>query len=348
MTMILKKKKFWGTLIAIALLAFCVKDVTFDEMKELYFRVNLFYLLVTLLCSFIFVILKAVRWKIMINPQKKIPLIRSITLYSAGQVLNILMPALTGQVGRMFLFAKKENLRKTFVFSTIVLEILFDAITLVFFLFLTSFAFAFPEKYRSVSWIIAIVTVVLLVLLYMFLRYHKSVENFGRKCCRERWPGFYIGVKKFIRSFIKGIELLRSSKHLAGSLIISLLFWTAHMLVAFFLFKAFGFGLPLGAAAAVMIINTIALLVPITPGNAGTFEIAVSTSLVAFSIGRSDAVMFALALHLIDLIPMYVLGVAFLRMEKVSIKDIQMGHEEETILEQVNEEGTLIDEQERV
>jgi len=346
--MIWKKKKFWGTLIAIALLAFCVKDVTFEEIKSLYFRVDLVYLILSLLSSFVFVILKAVRWKIMINPQKNIPLVRSITLYSAGQVLNILMPALTGQVGRMFLFSKKEKLRKTFIFSTIVLEILFDAITLVFFLFLTSFAFAFPEKYRSVSWIIAIVTITLLAGLYLFLRYHKTLEDFGRRICRERWPGFYIGVKKFIRSFTKGIELLRSSKHLAGSLLISLLFWTAHMLVVFFLFRSFGFGLPLGAAAAVMIINTIALLVPITPGNAGTFEVAVSTSLTAFSIGRSDAVMFALALHFIDLIPMYILGMAFLRMEKVSIKDIKSQHEEETILEHVDEEGVLIDKKEKV
>ncbi len=346
--MIWKKKQFWGTLIAIALLAFCVKDVTFDEIKNLYFRVDLFYLFLSLFCSFVFVVLKAVRWKIMINPQKKIALARSITLYSAGQVLNILMPALTGQVGRMFLFAKKENLRKTFIFSTIVLEILFDAITLVFFLFLTSFAFAFPVKYRSVSWIIAIVTLALLAGLYLFLRYHKSLEDYGRKFCRHRWPGFYITTKKFIRSFTKGIELLRSSKHLAGSLLISLVFWTAHMLVVFFLFKAFGFGLPLGAAAAVMIINTVALLVPITPGNAGTFEVAVSASLAAFSIGKSDAVMFALALHLIDLIPMYVLGVAFLKMEKVSIKDIKEQHEEETMLEHVNEEGALIDAEEKV
>jgi len=120
------------------------------------------------------------------------------------------------------------------------------------------------------------------------------------------------------------------------------------MLVVFFLFRAFGFGLPLGAAAAVMIINTIALLVPITPGNAGTFEIAVSTSLIAFSVGRSDTVMFALALHFIDLIPMYILGVAFLKMEKVSIKEIKSQHEEETILEHVDEEGTLIDKEEIV
>lgn len=346
--MIWKKKQFWGTIIAIALLAFCVKDVTFSEIKKLYYRVDLFYLIAALICSFAFVMLKAIRWKIMINPQKKISLVRSITLYSAGQVLNILMPVLTGQVGRMFLFAKKENLRKTFVFSTIVLEILFDAITLVFFLFLTSFAFAFPEKYRSVSWVIAIITMALLVLLYLFLRYHKSLEDVGRRTCRKRWPGFYITVKKFIRSFIKGIELLRSSKHLAGSLIISLLFWTAHMLVVFFLFKAFGLRLLLGAAAAVMIINTIALLVPITPGNAGTFEIAVSTSLIAFSVGRSDAVMFALALHFIDLIPIYFLGVAFLRMEKVSIKEIKSQHVEMTILEQVDEDGTLIDKEEIV
>ncbi|MBU8934668.1 MAG: flippase-like domain-containing protein [candidate division Zixibacteria bacterium] len=341
--MMWKKKQFWGTVFAVALLAFCVKDVKLSELELLYHRVNLLYILLSLICSVAFVAFKALRWKLMVAPQKIIPVYRSITLYSAGQVLNILMPALTGQLGRVILFARKEGLRKTFVFSTIVLEILFDAITLVLFLLLTSLAFAFPDEYRSLSWVVAGITLALLAGLYVFLHYSRALEDLGRRCFRERRPGLYIGLKKFIRSFCKGIELLRSSQHLAGSLCISLVFWTTHMLVVYFLFKAFGFGLPIAAAAAVMIINTIALMVPITPGNAGTFEVAVSTSLVAFSVGRSDAVMFALALHIIDIIPMWIFGLAFLRSERMSLQEIQKEHQDEELIDHISEDGVLLD-----
>lgn len=345
--MVWKKKQFWGTIIAVALLAFCVKDIRLSDLSSLYGRVNLIYLFLSLLSSIAFVALKALRWKLMVAPQKTISVYRSLTLYSAGQVLNVLMPALTGQLGRMLLFAKKEGLRKTFVFSTIVLEILFDAITLVLFLLLTSLAFVFPDEYRSLSWIVAGITLLMLAGLYVMLHYSRTLEDIGRRCFRERRPGLYIGLKKFIRSFCKGIELLRSSQHLAGSLSLSMVFWATHMMVVYFLFEAFGFGLPLAAAAAVMIINTIALMVPITPGNAGTFEIAVSTSLMAFSVGRSDAVMFALALHIIDIIPMWAFGLAFLRSERMSLKAIKAEHEDEELLDHVSEEGVLIDQEGR-
>ena len=97
-----------------------------------------------------------------------------------------------------------------------------------------------------------------------------------------------------------------------------------------------------------MIINTLAVMVPITPGNVGTFEVAVSTSLVAFSIGRSDAVLFALALHLLDLLPVYLLGFFFIRYEKVSLKDFKSRHKDEKILDRLTEEGTLVEKEENV
>jgi len=346
LTKIWKKKTFWGTLIAVALLAYCVKDITFDEVASLSHRINYIYLLPAVICSFLFVALKGMRWRVMVQPQKKIPWLRAVSLYAAGQVINIIMPALTGQVGRMFLFAKMEGLRKTFVFSTIVLEILFDAVTLVIFLLLTSLAFVFPDRYRSASYIISIATVATVIMLYLLLHFRDQLEGLGQKWFRERWPGFYISLKKFMRSFTKGIELLRSSQHLFGSLGLSLAYWTAHVFVVFFLFRSFDFGLPLGAAAMVMLINTLALMVPITPGNAGTFEVAVSTSLTAFGVGRSDAVLFALALHLLDIAPLWGLGAGFMRYKKVSLKEIKERHEDDHVFDQVSENGVLVEKEE--
>lgn len=318
-----KRKRFWGSLIAVALLGYCVKDLRWTDLERMINRLDLRYLIPSIICGYVFVISKAQRWRLLVAPHKKIPFMRLVSIYSAGQVLNIAMPALTGQVGRVILFARYEGLRKTFVFSTIVLEVLFDAVSLVVFLLLTSVAFVFPEQYRSLSIIVASVTLLALILLYGILHYRLQLENLGRRRLRDRWPGAYVALTKFIRSFTKGIETLRSTQYFCGALALSLLVWTSHVLVIYFLLLSFGYDLPLAAAASVMIINTIALMVPITPGNAGTFEVAVSTSLTAFSVGRADAVLLAVALHLLDLLPVITLGSGFLRAEKESIRRLK-------------------------
>lgn len=323
MKKIWKNKQVWGTIIAVVLLAACFKDIKLTDIRELSERVSYHFLIPATITSFFFIICRALRWRLMITRQMQLKPVRAVTLYSAGQVLNIVMPVLTGQVGRLILFAKKLAIRKTYIFSTIVLEVLFDALTLIIFIFLTSLAFVFPSEYRTLSFVLVLGTSVLLILLYVMLQFQTRLENALRAKLSARWPGAYITIKKFIRSFAKGINLLRSSQHFAGSVIYSLLAWTGHMMVIWFLFKSFGFDLPIPAAAAIMVINTIVLMVPLTPGNAGTFEFAVSASLAAFGIGRTDAVLFALALHLMDLLPIVVMGMFFMRTERLSLRELR-------------------------
>lgn len=344
-----KKKQFWGTLIAVGLLAFCFKDIRLADIKTLGTRIDLYFLIPSIVCAFIFIATKGMRWRLMINTQKPITFYRALSLYSAGQILNIVMPMLTGQVGRMFLFSKNEGLKKTFIFSTIVLEILFDSISLLIFLLLTSLAFVVPEEYRSAGYVIGGVTFVVIALLYLLLIFQHKIENFSKRKFRGRWPGFYISLQKFIRSFVQGINMLRSSKHAIVCLIYSLLSWLFHTLVVYFLLKSFGFTNInyITTSASIMIINTLALMVPISPGNAGTFEFAVSTTLTAFKVGRTDAVLFALALHLLDFLPIAILGYTYLHTEKISLSEIKQEHEDDELFESVSEDGVYIEKEEQ-
>ena len=340
-----KKKQFWGVILGIVALGFCLKEIRLQDVETLFQRINLLWVIPSAAAAYFFIIVRGLRWRILISKQSRITVTRSVCLYSAGQVLNIVMPALTGQVGRLILFARKQSLRKTFVFSTIIMEIVFDAASLIIFMFLTSLAFVFPNQYRFFGFIVAAITVAVLVLLYMMLNFQTRLEEFARKCFRERSPGLYITFKKFIRSFTKGTELLKSSQHMFAIIGFSLVSWVGHVLAIYFLFLSFGFKLSVATAAVVMIINTIILMVPITPGNSGTFELAVSLSLAAFSVGRTDAVMFALALHLLDLLPIFTLGMAFFWHEKVSLREFKDEHEDEDIFDKISEEGTYIEEE---
>ena len=324
-----KKKQFWGSIIALLLLTFCVKDIHMDDVRRLTERVNPYYIIPTLILSFGMIIFKALRWQTIVEKTKRISSGRVIPLFSAAQVINIIMPALTGQIGRIVLLAKKEGLSKSFVFSTVVLEVLFDALSLLIFIVaLSAASFAFPPEYRQVGIIIAIATVVLLIMLYLILHFEAPIGAFGKKILRGRWPGVYIMLKKFSRSFTRGIKMLRSSQYFIRTLLLSLAAWVSHILVIFCLFKSFGFKLPILVATVVMVVNTVALMIPITPGNAGTFELAVVASLLAFKVIKSDAVLFALALHILDLIPIFIMGCLFIFSERVTMKEIKEIREE--------------------
>ncbi len=345
MKKLLKNKQLWGGLIAVVLLIICFKSVKLTDINSLFHRLNYHYFIPSVLCSFAFLIVRALRWRVMITRQAPCGAVRTITLYAAGQVINMAMPVLTGQVGRLLLYAKKLDLRKTFVFSTMVLEVIFDALSLLIFMFFTSLAFAFPKEYRLISFIVAGLTALVLLLMYLMLNYQQKLEEVGRRRLAKRWPGFYVGLKKGVRSFAKGIELLRSSQHMATSILLSLLAWTSHVMVIWLLYESFGFKLPVAAAAAVVIVNAIVLMIPITPGNAGTFEIVVSSSLTAFSVGRADAVLFALALHLIDLVPVITLGAFFFRKDRNIMKTMRQISKDKTIINQIGEDGGFLEEE---
>lgn len=340
----LKNKQFWGVIIALLLLVYCLKDIRLTDLTELWTRTNLEFALPALLASFGYVITRGTRWRLLVSQQKQIPMVRAVTLYSAGQVLNTVMPALTGQVGRVLLFARKEGLHKSGVFSTVILEILFDAVALILLLIFGSAIIVFPEEYRTSGIILAVGTAIAVTVLYLFLHFRGPIEALCERKMHHRWPGVFVAVKKFIHSFTKGIELLRSSGHLIGGISLSIAQWLFHLLSIFFLFKSFGFELTLPSAALVMMINTIALLVPITPANAGTFEVVVSTSLKAFGVGQTDAVLCALALHLIDLLPIVILGLFYFRIEKLSLRELRKQHENEAILDRITEDGTFVEE----
>jgi uncharacterized protein (TIRG00374 family) len=334
----LKKKQLWGSIIALLLLGYCVKDNRLSDVRNMLERTDLYYLLLAVLLQFMFIICKAVRWRTIVEPMKKIKWTRVIPLFSAGQAINIVMPALTGQVGRLLLFSRKEELSKTYVFSTIVLEVVFDAIGLLTFIMILSAAsMAFPARYRTIAVIIAVATVIIFVLLYLILLNENRIGAFCRRLFRGRWPGFYITLKKFVRSFTRGLKMLRSTQYFFRTLGFSILGWLSQMMVIYSLFCAFGFKLPLISATLLMVINTIALMIPITPGNAGTFELAVVAPLLAFKIAKSDAVLYALALHIIDLVPIFIMGYLFFYTEKMTLKQIKEEGSKKEVLDEFNE-----------
>jgi len=334
MATILKKKQFWGGLIAIGILIFLFYDLDILRTVEVAKGLQIWYLVPALLGSLLLIVFKTLRWMTIVSKVRKVIFWPTLFLYSTAQIIGILLPALTGQAGRIILFAKKGNFTKTYAFSTIFLEVVLDGAGLISLMLLSSSVFIFPEEYRFISYIIAGATAFVFILFYFSLRFQSQIESFGYNKIRRRSPKMFLILRKFFRSFNDGISVIRSTEKLFIVSLFTILSWTAHIVAIYFLFHMFNLDLPFWAAVVVIIINYLALMIPVTPGNLGSFQLAVVAGLNIFSVPKTEAVLFSMILYVVDMLPMIGLSTFFLFKEHFSISEIS---EDEKLLAEVEE-----------
>lgn len=322
MPAIFKKKQFWGGLIAIGILVFLFYDLDLPRLLELARTLRLVYLAPVLACTTLLIVFKTYRWKVIVSKVRKVLFWPTLSLYATSQLIAVLLPALTGQAGRVLLFSKKGNFSKTYCFSTIFLEVVLDGAGLISLMLISSSVFVFPKEYRFVSYIIAGTTLFLMVLFYASLHFQERLEELGHNKLRRRSLKMYLVLKKFLKSFNEGIAVIKSTDKLFFVSALTFCSWASQVGSVYFLFKMFNFDLPVWSAVVVIIINYLALMVPITPGNIGSFQLAVVAGLNIFSVPKTEAVLFSVLLYLVDMIPMIALASFFLFKEHFSIHDI--------------------------
>ena len=92
-------------------------------------------------------------------------------------------------------------------------------------------------------------------------------------------------------------------------------------------FYAFDFvriyALPWMAALVLLVITTISVLVPSSPGYVGTYHYLCQLSLGLFAVPESPALTFAFVLHGINFLPILIVGLILISAEGMSVKSLQ-------------------------
>jgi uncharacterized protein (TIRG00374 family) len=262
------------------------------------------------------------RWKYIIDPGKKIGTWDIFSTFSIGMMMNLLLPALTGQVARVFLLAKKEEIKKTFAFTSVVLEVLFDAIILIGLLVVVSSFFVLPDYLTSWWHFAALVVVVVSVALFWISRGHKSATEKLKEGRFKKLDSFRDKINDIRTTFVYGLKMLRSSKHLALVTGLTITSWSLQALMVYLLIEAFKLNIDLWGAVVIMVINTVMVMIVITPVNIGTFQLACVFALSLFGIDKQTALSFSIVLHAFNYLPPVLLGWLFSLKEGLSIKKL--------------------------
>jgi hypothetical protein len=215
-------------------------------------------------------------------------------------LLNYLIPARVGDVARGVALKTTEDAPLGMSLSTIVVERIFDMITLVLLLAIPSTLF-YQEQFLWLEALSLGIVLMLAMGLGVVYRYDEWIA--GR--LRKRLPT----IERSLLLLKQGLDGIASNKAaLLLCLAISLPIWFFEVFSIFLASQALGFHLPLIYAAISGVAAFVAQTVPLTPAGIGVHEASITGTLGLFNVPATEALSIALVDHFARGLVIYVFG----------------------------------------
>jgi len=151
-----KKKIFFiaGILISIVCSWLFARKIEWSQLSVALKDAEYIYIIPTLILIFVSYYFRAVRWSALIAPIKRVSVLNLFSATMIGYMANSVLPARIGEIIRPVMVAKKEKIKVTASFATVVMERIFDLLSIIVFASLLFFFLpAETLKDKSVSMI---------------------------------------------------------------------------------------------------------------------------------------------------------------------------------------------------
>ena len=320
----IRRKRFWGFLLAVGLLVYCFYDFDFHSVLAALSSLNISFLIPLIFLEVVIVFVRTMRLKIIMDPVKRIGITRMYPIYCIGMMTNLLMPFLTGQVARLYIISKETRLRKTFVFTTTVLEVLFDGIALLGIILLISLFIVIPTQFKAWHFVVlGVIVLSVLIFLYVLSKTHGKSHDFLSRFTIHLPPALKKRIDEIKYSFLSGLQFLRSTRHMFVVSALTLLSWLMQATMVYLLVLAFSFSVSLWGAVIITAVVTIMMTVVLAPWNIGTLQGATVAAMQPFGITKPEALAFSFLLHIFVYLPPVMLGAFFSFKEGLTYKELK-------------------------
>ncbi len=323
--------QFWiGTGISLFFLYILFRKISINELLNAFAAMDYRYLPPAIAATFFGYYMRAVRWKYLLLPLKRTAMKNLFPSTIIGYMANNLLPARLGELIRAYVLGEKEQMEKSSVFATLVLDRLFDGFTVLVLLLLTLFLLKLPagmaEAQKSLQYggyiTLAFYLLVILVLAVLKIYTTRAISMLGLvlKPLPER-----IGRKilPLASSFVEGIRLSSRPWDIAVLLSTSVVMWALSVWTVDLTLRAFNIALPVTAAMFILILLVFAVMVPASPGYVGTYHAACVYGLMAFNLPKEEALSVALTVHAINFFPVTLLGLYYVMKDRISLRDVK-------------------------
>lgn len=331
-------------LISIGCLYFVFRNIDLVKLLQTLRSANYIYLLLSMFLQLLTIWLRAERWKYLLAPIKPLTFRHLVPATMIGFMANNVLPARAGEFIRAYVIGKKEDISKTSSFATIILERVFDMITMLMFLLFLLFFIQFPQTsggktggslisqnvLTKAGILSALFVIGLLTFLVLLKEFPQKTTAMVRLLLQPLPASLAHKAIKLLESFRMGLQVLKTGRHLFFLIFWSLSVWLVAVSAAWAALEAFALDLPFIAAMFVTVLTAFSVAVPSSPGYIGPFHAAVSASVLFFlpDMDKSVAAGIAIVFHLACILPVTLAGLYYLWKENLSFAEIQHIEEE--------------------
>lgn len=255
---------------------------------------------------------KTARWRLLLPDASGVSTPRLYRILHISFLLNNVLPARLGDVARVAMTTRQPGVRFGHVLSSMLTERVTDTVTLLAGFLIVSPFLPVPAGYEPwlrVAWL-AMASVVVAVLVATMFR-----GRLGAIATSERLSSHLPGnqrIREEARSFGEGFRQLFSRRHLLPIWGWSWGAWIGAFAINYLLMQALHIDAPIAVAVLLTCTTNLAMLIPSSPGYIGVFHAAATLSLLPFNVASGPAFSFAILAHLVNVVPVSLIGAAFL------------------------------------
>lgn len=308
-----------GVLISLVFLYLAFQKVELRKIVEASKEANYIHLFPAFIFLILWAFFRVVRWKYLLLPAKNIGLASLFSATMIGFMANNLLPARMGELIKVYFIGKRENISKSLSMATVILERVFDVLIILIFLVLLLIISPFPQWVDKAGYIVTGVLGTVIFLLFMLkfkADYSLIVSN---KIFYFLPDKITIRINKILKSFIAGLNVLGTPKYILLIIIYSFLAWIASGIMIYFVLLAFNINLPLYASFFVLVVVSLGIAIPSSPGFIGTYHFFCIVALSVFGVSKDIAGSFSIFFHALGYIPLTLTGLICLWRENISL-----------------------------
>ena len=307
--------------ISLLFLWLAVRQINFQALLVALRDANWIWILPAIAGITVMLLIKTWRWQIMFLPEHHVPFESVLTAQSAGYLASNVLPGRAGEAIRLVLLASDQPVGAARVLSTIVVERLLDMLSLLVLLVALLPFIDLPEWMTRSVQVLGIGAILGTIVIVVLSYWKERVVGWSHAILvRIRFldrPGVYASIEHLI----DGFATLRGRRGPA-LILLSFAAWASVAFEAWAVKMAVAPTVPLTGMLFALLVTSLGMVVPSTPGYIGVFHGLVVLALAPFGIPTTTAMSVALVWHAVNYIVLSVWGLVMLSMHGTSLGQV--------------------------
>lgn len=315
-----------GLAISVGFLIYLFYKVDFRALGGALKGANYWWLIPNIILIMVTMVFRAFRWDHMVRPIKKISFSRLFSITMIGFMANNVLPFRLGEFVRAYSLSEREHVSKSASLATIFVErIVFDllALLIIFGIVLVISPLQMMPEIKMGA-IVTIITAMVGLVLAIYLSSRGERESHVLKAILKIFPArSRPTIEAVVARFATGMDFMRDWRCVFWTTFHTFMIWIIMGLSNYFVLLAFGWHLPLTASFVILVVVSILIMVPASPGFVGVYHYGTVLSLGIYGIGKEEALSCALVMHATQYLVITLVGFYYLRREHLSLKQIE-------------------------